>query len=102
MSGYYDRQGQPVTQDEWWRAFEDPEYQRVALYEEGGYVVSTVWLGLDHSFGEDSPPLIFETLVLRGYDGEELMYRCSTEDEAYEQHARVVSMLESAPLEDLA
>jgi hypothetical protein len=28
-----------------------------------GICVSTVWLGLDHSFGDDGPPLIFESMA---------------------------------------
>ncbi|WP_166903861.1 hypothetical protein [Mycobacterium sp. DL440] len=29
-------------------------------------VVSTVWLGLNHSFTDDGPPIIFETMVFGG------------------------------------
>jgi hypothetical protein len=50
-----------------------------------GLFVSTVWIGLDHRFG-DGPPLIFETMVFdrigdRGADGLE-MNRYSTLAEA--------------------
>ena len=101
MNDYYDRNSDTIGRDEWMKLFEDIEYRRVALYEEGNYTVSTVWLGLDHSFGEGKP-LIFETLVIRGADYEgEVMYRATTEEEALDQHAMVVSMLESVPLEDL-
>lgn len=47
-------------------------------------VVSTVFLGLDHSF-DGGPPLLFETLVLGGaldQDGG----RCSTWEEAEKMH----------------
>lgn len=46
--------------------------------------VSTVFLGLDHSFG-DGEPMLFETLVFGGpLDGE--MDRCSTWEGAEKMH----------------
>ena len=100
MGDCYDRRGHPISINEWTVLFEDPTYQRVAYYEGGGYKVSTVWLGLDHGWGSDSP-IIFETLVLRGVDEPEFMRRYSTEKDALDGHAEIISMLESAPLEDL-
>lgn len=50
----------PVTGREWARGW--PSCQRVALTEIGGIVVSTVFLGLDHQYG-DGPPILFETMV---------------------------------------
>ena len=29
------------------------------------YTVSTVFLGIDHSFGRDGPPIVFETMVFK-------------------------------------
>lgn len=48
--------------------------------------VSTVFLGLDHSFGADGPPLLFETMSFgkRPFDQEQT--RCSTWDEAVLMH----------------
>lgn len=45
---------------EWAVAFETLD-RRVARTEVGGVCVSTVFLGLDHNFGEDGPPLLFES-----------------------------------------
>ncbi len=65
------------------RWFEDFD-RRIARDEIGEVQVSTVFLGLDHQFG-DGPPLIFETLVLDGkLDGE--IDRYSTWDEAAAGH----------------
>ena len=48
-----------------------------------GFHVSTVWLGLDHSFGADTDPLIFETMVFRPGSWAELdMDRYTTEKQA--------------------
>lgn len=53
-----------------------------------GRWVSTVWLGLDHQYG-DGPPLIFETMVFPGKDdiGELDCERYSTEADALAGHA---------------
>jgi hypothetical protein len=37
-----------------------------------GKWVSTVWLGIDHRFGGDGPPLIFESMVFSKAGGDEL------------------------------
>ena len=67
----------------WGRWFEDFD-RRIARDEVGSVTVSTVFIGLDHQFG-DGPPLLFETLVMGGrLDGE--MDRYSTWDEAAAGH----------------
>ena len=50
----------------------------------GFHTVSTVFLGLDHSFF-DGPPLLFETIVFGGKLDLE-MTRCSTWEEAEKMH----------------
>jgi hypothetical protein len=47
--------------------------------------VSTCFLGLDHNFRFEGPPILFETMIFGGeYDSE--MWRCSTYAEALVQH----------------
>lgn len=46
--------------------------------------VSTVFLGIDHSFGQ-GPPLLFETMVFGGVLDQE-MDRCSTWEQAEKMH----------------
>lgn len=56
-----------------------------------GGLVSTVFLGIDHNFSDDGPPILFETMVFM--DGEASdMRRCSTWLEAEAQHHAVVEM----------
>lgn len=63
-------------------------------------VVSTVYLAIDHSWG-DGPPLIFETMVFGGkYDREQERY--STEAEALAGHARWVEKASEDISEDVA
>lgn len=64
---YYDRDGKPMSDVlEWGKLFEDFKYKRVkATWLWWGGWVSTVWLGLDHSFGMSGPPLIFESMAFK-------------------------------------
>lgn len=57
--------------------------------------VSTVFLGLDHSFLLAGPPLIFETMVFGGpLDQEQERY--STWDEAEKGHAEMLAKVKAA------
>lgn len=88
MSAYYDRAGNPIDTDEWIVAFRD---NRVARDEIDGHTISTMYLGLDHNWG-DGPPLIFETMIFGGAFDED-QWRYSTEAEALEGHAAAVKMV---------
>lgn len=67
---------------------EDRQVSRTVLPD--GKLVSTVFLGLDHSFG-DGPPLIFETMVFPPDSLNELdCERYSTEKEAIVGHTKMV------------
>ncbi len=79
---------EPVSSlEEWMQRFEG-QNRRVADTETSDGRVSTVFLGLDHSFG-DGPPLIFESMIFGGqHDGE--MRRYSTWAEAEQGHAEMV------------
>lgn len=77
----------------WMENFED---RRVAETEIEGIRVSTVFLGLDHSYsfaGRDrkTPPVIFETMIFGGEHDEE-QTRCCTWDEAEAMHAEAVEL----------
>ena len=66
--------------------------RRVDEYVDGNVRVSTVFLGLDHQFGGEGPPLLFETMVFGGeHDG--YQERCSTWEQAEEMHARACRMV---------
>ena len=64
---YYDREGQPMPMREWGERLDDPAYKHVAVTAVGADVeVSTVWLGINHRFIGQGPPVIFETMVFGG------------------------------------
>ena len=57
--------------------------------------VSTVFLGLNHQFG-DGPPLIFETMIFSPGPLDQECWRYSTESEALVGHAAAVAQLQEA------
>lgn len=99
MGMYYARNGDEITMEQWGKLFEDMGYKRVDIKTfPSGRWVSTVWLGLDHSFGfhGDDSPLIFETMVFDGSSMmDEYMERYTTEEQAREGHQRIVQMVEA-------
>src|SRR5215467_9051102 len=69
--------------------YEQPDYYRIGHTRIGQVTVSTVWLGLDHRFGE-GPPIIFETMVFGGPDDQRQERYC-TEAEALLGHEHWVA-----------
>lgn len=82
---------------QWARAFEQ-ENRVVQQDDVGTLFVSTVFLGIDHRFGGEGPPLLFETMIFGEPEPKELfgkvceirpdldMYRYSTWAEAEQGH----------------
>lgn len=91
---YYDREGQPISFEDWGNSMEEMENRRRVAKDElpNGYRVSTVWLGLCHSFeAEHSEHMIFETMVFP--PGSYLDLAClrySSEDAALAGHRRMI------------
>jgi len=54
--------------------------------------VSTVFLGLDHSFSDEGPPILFETMIFGGVFSE-YQDRYATWDEAEEGHKKALNMI---------
>ena len=54
-----------------------------------GLRVSTVFLGIDHNFG-DGEPLLFESMVFGIKDDEEIQQRYSTYEQAEKGHQELV------------
>ena len=81
--------------DKWASWFEKiGEGRRVAKTVVGNVEVSTVFLGLDHNFGE-GPPILYETMVFGGpLDHEEDRY--STAEEAKKGHEAMVERVRGA------
>ncbi|MFI5687887.1 hypothetical protein [Streptomyces sp. NPDC051636] len=100
MHIWYDRQGQPLDVATADRLLGDMKYARVArtritstTVPEIEWDVSTVWLGTNHNFTNDGPPIIFETMVFGSGDGDQYMQRYATEDQARAGHAETVTLV---------
>jgi hypothetical protein len=95
MSRYYILDGhKPVACDmlTWVRWFESAD-RHVKLTEQGDVRISTVCLGLDHSFSDEGPPVLFETMAfgVEGLDDDQERY--CTWDEAEAGHERWVNKI---------
>lgn len=88
---FYDRQGKPITLEEWGVLAEDDNYRRVARTEVGHIVISTVWLGLNHNWWPGSPPVFFETMIFGGPHDMEL-WRMPNEISALAAHDQAVAL----------
>jgi hypothetical protein len=106
---YYGLNGEHITMAEWAVLMEvkrnargidengvsspDDDPTRIGSTKVGHAWVSTVWLGLDHSFGR-GPPLIFETMIFGGSHDQQ-MWRYASREAALEGHNRIVICLEN-------
>lgn len=87
---YYDRQGRPISMEQWSADFALDRHLAVTGLGALGEV-STVFLGLNHNYG-DGPPLIFETMIFGG-PMDQYQDRYSTEEEAMAGHNFAVMAL---------
>src|SRR6476646_10449034 len=97
---YYDRQGQPMTMQQWAEKCQDENYTHIARDAIGPdepldpaplLTVSTLWCGVNHDLRHDEP-LIYETVIIGGgYDATGMRY--ATEKQAREGHRRAVDEL---------
>lgn len=94
---WYDPDGYPLGRD--LSAWSDHsaggtwDRERIKTAVEGGYV-STVWLGLDHSYG-DGPPLIFETMAFCDGPLDQTQDRYSTREQARKGHDRMAERVKA-------
>ena len=73
-----------------------PDIKRVALdYVDNSIKISTVFLGWDHSFLDESAPILFETMVFGG-EYNDFQRRYSTYNEALLGHHEAVKMVKQS------
>lgn len=79
---------------DWAKRFEDKGDRIISRDNFGGVLVSTVFLGLDHSFSlnEDAPPILFETMVFGG-SMDQYQERYATIEAAEQGHQEVLKKL---------
>lgn len=66
---YIEKGGVPVPVDDPVEAMRDSAPHAVAKTDLGHVFVSTVFIGIDHNFGDYGPPILYETMVFPGKDG---------------------------------
>lgn len=86
---------EPVQEEDiikWAKWWEDSDNRQVGRTQIGPYRISTVFLGLDHRFGDKGPPILFETMIFmdNGWN-EEWQERCSTWNEAFDMHHKAMN-----------
>lgn len=76
--------------------FADMDKRRLAYDEVGDATVSTVFLSLDHGFGE-GPPVLWETMIFGGkHDGEQ--WRYTSREDALAGHATALALVQPWPI----
>ena len=92
MLKYYILKGHEIVETdditEWSKHFENINERIVAKTKIGDVEISTVFLGIDHSFGGKTP-IVFETMVFGGKLDQE-QERYATYDEAMKGHEEMV------------
>jgi hypothetical protein len=74
---------------EWAKHF-NKEERTVQKTKIGNVEVSTVFLGIDHRFTEDGPPILFETMIFGDKRFEDFQERYCTYDEAIAGHKEAI------------
>jgi hypothetical protein len=93
---YYDRNGEAIDAATWGMLHAQDTYRQVGSTTIGPYLISTVWLGIDHGFGRQSGPVIFETMVFKGNEADDqYTERYTTIGAAERGHSNIVGMVEA-------
>ena len=93
-----DADGEPQMEPDtlkWGAWFETAE--RHVLHDKlpNGVRVSTVFLGLDHNFGMDGPPVLWETMIFGG-PHTDYQERYTSKSEAIKGHLHALRLAETA------
>lgn len=75
-----------------WATWFEQADRKVARTMVGDVRISTVFLGLDHSFFEHGPPTLFETMIFGGVHNQD-MWRYATWQEAEAGHKLAVALV---------
>lgn len=87
------KETKPATLIEWGQWFETADRHVAKTAVSDKVNVSTVFLGLDHSFG-NGPPLLFETMIFGG-EHDQYQDRYETWEQAEAGHKKAVEMAQS-------
>ena len=66
---FYNREHEPIEDQEAMRLIRDLDYRRIAQTVVGEYMISTIFLVADHGCGSPhEPPVLYETMVFKRGD----------------------------------
>ena len=68
--------------------------RRVRFSKMGKFMVSTIFLFIDHNFTGEGPPVLFETAIHDGHEWE-ILSRASTHRQALKMHLTAKSMVKN-------
>jgi hypothetical protein len=94
----YDMEGNPCTAEEFMGLFRCNQLEVTKIK---GLTVSTIYLGIDHGYGKEWPPLIFETMIfdqMQDGNGEVGCWRYRTKQAALDNHAEILRLIELGEL----
>lgn len=91
----YDKYGARITSSYVFNTLiTNPIYKEIGKSTVGPYLISTIWLGVDHNWGP-GPPLIFETMIFKSPSHADLFCcRYSNLLDAQTGHEKLKSQLE--------
>jgi hypothetical protein len=79
----------------WARWFENSQNRVVKQDMIGDVKVSTVFLGLNHNFGLDGPPVLWETMIFGG-EHDDYQDRYTTHEDALKGHQAAIELVRTA------
>lgn len=93
----------PCTIEEWGKLYDENRQAKKIVNQEyvDNYFISTIFLGINHSFNEGELT-VFETMVFDKNDNGNDIYctRCGTYEDALNHHQRAVKWVENGCKED--
>lgn len=92
--GYYDKDGNEISRDQWGNLLRDRVYCVLAEDQVGPFRISTVWMGLDHNWCRHEIH-IFETMIFcdnPGHDLDLYQKRYGNKEAALKGHAQTLRM----------
>jgi len=96
-----DENGNPVEEldgEKWCKFFFCINNRSLAYTQLGDTTVSTVFLGMDHRFFGEGPPILWETMIFGGQFNDDCQRYTSKED-ALEGHAAMVEKVKRFQVE---
>jgi hypothetical protein len=91
---------QPISMADGEELLRDAARRRVAHTEVGQVEVSTVFLVLDHNYGREGPPVLYETMVFGGAH-DQWQRRYATREAALAGHDQAVMLARNPDSADL-